>query len=188
MGSVSARGAIHPPTGHPILLLDRGFAAVELFRALDTLGWDGVIRTKGSVWVQSDGRWRPQYGDALERPVLKDLPAVRYGRRYKKDAYPCRVIVYAEPGYPDSWDLVVSAGLKNWEPRRLVAAYGQRFTPQSALKIRRMISMKDFLWMRDTERSGTVGSDAPGLCVGVLWVECRRVGDGNRGQSPRVAR
>ena len=69
-----------------------------LFRALDTLGWDGVIRTKGSVWVQSDGLCRPLYGYALDRPVLKDLPAVRYGRRYGKDAYPCRVIVYAEPG------------------------------------------------------------------------------------------
>ena len=60
-----------------------------------------MIRTKGSVWVQSDGRWRPLYGDALERPVLKEWPAVRYGHRYGKDAYPCRVIVYAEPGYPD---------------------------------------------------------------------------------------
>jgi len=103
-----------PPTCHPIGLADRGFATVDLFRALDALRWDWVIRTKGSVWVQSDGRWRPLYGYALDRPVLKDLPAVRYGRRYGKDAYPCRVIVYAEPGYPDPWDLVVSAGLKNW--------------------------------------------------------------------------
>ncbi len=122
-----------PPTGHPILLADRGFAAVELFWALDTLGWDWVIRTKGSVWVQSDGRWRPLYGYALERPVLKELPTVRYGRRYGKDAYPCRVIAYGEPGYPDPWDLVVSAGLKNWEPGRLIAAYGQRFTTKRGL-------------------------------------------------------
>ncbi len=121
-----------PPTGHPILLADRGFAAVELW-ALDTLGWDWVIRTKGSVWVQSDGRWRPLYGYALERPVLKELPTVRYGRRYGKDAYPCRVIAYGEPGYPDPWDLVVSAGLKNWEPGRLIAAYGQRFTTKRGL-------------------------------------------------------
>ncbi len=123
-----------PPTCHPILLADRGFATVDLFRALDALRWDWVIRTKGSVWVQSDGRWRPLYGYALDRPVLKDLPAVRYGRRYGKDAYPCRVIVYAEPGYPDPWDLVVSAGLTQWEPGRLVAAYGQRFTTEECFK------------------------------------------------------
>jgi hypothetical protein len=90
-----------PPTCHPLLLTARGLATMDLFRALDALRWDWVIRTIGSGWVQSDGRWRPRYGYARERPVLKDWPAVRYGRSYKNDAYPCRVIVFAESGYPD---------------------------------------------------------------------------------------
>ena len=123
-----------PPTCHPILLADRGFAAVDLFHALDALGWDWVIRTKGAVWIQSGGRWRPLYGYARERPVLQDVSPVRYGRRYRNNAYACRVIVYAESGYRDPWYLVVSAGLRDWEAGRLIAAYGQRFTTEECFK------------------------------------------------------
>ena len=40
------------PSGcHGILLADRGFATVQFFRAVDTLGWDGIIRSKGNILV-----------------------------------------------------------------------------------------------------------------------------------------
>ncbi|PSR20528.1 MAG: hypothetical protein C7B45_14615 [Sulfobacillus acidophilus] len=125
-GAWCQRVAVYvPPTCHPILLADRGFAVVDLFRALDRLGWDGVIRTKGAVWIRASGRWRPLYSYARrERPVLQDLPRVRYGGRYQDNAYPCRVIVFAEPGYRDPWYLVVLAGLRDWEAGRLIGAYG----------------------------------------------------------------
>ncbi len=42
--------------------------------------------------------------------------------------------MYAEPCYRDPWALVVSAGLQDWEPGRLVAAYGQRFTTEECFK------------------------------------------------------
>jgi hypothetical protein len=123
-----------PPACHPILLADRGFAAVELFRALDVLAWEWIIRTKGAVWIPSRGRWRPLYGYAQNRPVLEDLPGVRSGRRYREHAYPCHVVVVAEVGYRDPWYLVVSAGLRDWAAGRLVAAYGQRFTTEECFQ------------------------------------------------------
>ncbi|MHB1652057.1 MAG: transposase [Desulfitobacteriaceae bacterium] len=48
-----------PPTCHVILLADRGFASAELFRALDALHWDWIIRSKGVVGIDVDGRWKP---------------------------------------------------------------------------------------------------------------------------------
>ena len=133
-----------PPTCHPILLADRGFAAVDLFQALDALGCDWVIRTKGAVWIQSGGRWRPLYGYARERPVLQDLSPVRYGRRYRNNAYACRVIVYAEPGYRDPWYLVVSAGLRDWQAASL-QPMANGLPRKSVSKIRRMITMRDVI-------------------------------------------
>ncbi len=38
-----------PRSCHPILLADRGFGAQEIFESLDALGWDGIIRVKGST-------------------------------------------------------------------------------------------------------------------------------------------
>ena len=40
-----------------------------------------------------DPVWCPLYGYARERPLLQDLSPVRYGRRYRDNAYACRVIV-----------------------------------------------------------------------------------------------
>ena len=84
----------------------------------------GVIHTRKAPSGSSRTGAGALYGYAPERPVVKEWRAVRDGRRNGKDAYPCRVIVYAEPGYPDPWDLVVSAGLNKWDRGRLVAAYG----------------------------------------------------------------
>ena len=40
-----------------MVLAVRDFAVVELFHALDGFKWEGGdSHTKGSVWVQSDGR------------------------------------------------------------------------------------------------------------------------------------
>ncbi len=53
--------ALVPKACHVILLADRGFATVEFFRFLDALGWDWIIRSKGSILVQHLGHgcsWR----------------------------------------------------------------------------------------------------------------------------------
>ena len=41
--------ALLPKTCQVILLADRGFATVEFFRFLDALGWQWIIRNKGSI-------------------------------------------------------------------------------------------------------------------------------------------
>ncbi len=129
--------ALISPTCHVILVADRGFASTELFRALDALHWDWIIRSKGTVWVQTEGQpWKSLSSWSHERPAHADLPRVRYGRRSHGGPYPCRIVVYGEPGHPDPWNLIVSAGLApaQWPEERVVAAYGQRFTTEECFK------------------------------------------------------
>lgn len=126
-----------PPTCHVILLADRGFASTELFRAVDTLQWDWIIRSKGTVRIQVKGQpWTPLSLWSQSRPVHADLPAVHYGRQGHGGAYPCRIVVYGDVGHPDPWYLIVSAGITPaaWPWPRVVAAYGQRFTTEECFK------------------------------------------------------
>ena len=75
------------PAGcHPILLADRGFATVRFFRFLDTLGWDWIIRSKGSIWVEWDRHWRPLALLGKPRPAQLDGP-VRYGKKAEGGSY-----------------------------------------------------------------------------------------------------
>lgn len=122
-----------PATCHPILLADRGFATVRFFRFLDTLGWDWIIRSKGSVWVQWARRWMPLSLLGKQRPLQLDGP-VCYGQRAAGGAYRGRLVVYADTAHADPWFLLVSAGLEARPWGEIVAAYGQRFTCEEAYK------------------------------------------------------
>ena len=122
-----------PATCHPILLADRGFATGRFFRFLDTLGWDWIIRTKGSVWVHWEHRWMPLSLLGQHRPVQLD-GVVQYGKKAAGGAYTGRLIVYADRVHADPWFLLVSAGLADRPWGTIVAAYGQRFTCEESYK------------------------------------------------------
>lgn len=126
-----ARGL--PATCQPILLADRGFATAHFFRFLDTLGWHWIIRSKGSVWVQWQGDWRPLQVLGQSRPLQLDGP-VAYAKRAAGGPYAGRLVVYADTAHTDPWFLVVSSGLAAQSWGEIVAAYGQRFTCEEAYK------------------------------------------------------
>ena len=132
--ALCARVARLLPAGcHPILLADRGFATVRFFRFLDALGWDWIIRSKGSIWVEWDRQWRPLALLGKARPVQLDGP-VRYGKKAQGGSYAGRLVVYADRIHPDPWFLLVSAGLADQAWGAIVAAYGQRFTCEESYK------------------------------------------------------
>jgi hypothetical protein len=119
-----------PPGCHPILLADRGFAATTLFRTLDALGWDWIIRSKGSVQVQLSGQapWRGLWTLRGRLPGVVDEP-VTYGKRAEGGPYAGRLVVYADAAHlHDPWYLMVSAGLARRSAQEIAGAYGQRFT------------------------------------------------------------
>lgn len=125
-----------PPTCRPLLVADRGFAAPSLFRGLDDLGWQWIIRVKGSVSVKVEGTWCPLYTLALSRPAHSDFPFVDYGRRAASGSYTGRLVVYAETEHPDPWYLLVSPGLtaSEFSTQAVIDAYGQRFTTEECFK------------------------------------------------------
>lgn len=122
-----------PTECHPILLADRGFASVRFFRFVDTLGWDWIIRSKGSVGVEWAQQWMPLVLLGKQRPLQLDGP-VRYGQKATGGAYAGRLVVYADKAHPDPWFLLVSAGLDDRPGGEIVAAYGQRFTCEESYK------------------------------------------------------
>lgn len=122
-----------PPDCHPILLADRGFATVRFFRCLDALGWDWIIRSKGSVWVQWEAQWMPLRLLGKRRPLQLDGPT-QYGKKAAGGSYAGRLVVYADTAHADPWFLLVSGGLADRSWGDIVAAYGQRFTCEESYK------------------------------------------------------
>ena len=122
-----------PEGCHPIVLADRGFATARFFRFLDGLGWDWIIRSRGNVGVQWQGRWLLLCGLGTQRPLQLD-ESVRYGKKAADGPYPGRLVVYADSAHVDPWFLMVSAGLADLAWGAIVAGYGQRFTCEESYK------------------------------------------------------
>ena len=74
------------------------------------------------------GVWIPLATLAKHRPVLQDLLSVRYGQSYGDQAYRCRIVIWADAGYPDPGYWVVSAGLRGaiWPASLITPEIGGR--------------------------------------------------------------
>ena len=171
-----------PRSCHPILVADRGFGAIALFHALDALGWDGIIRGKGSTHVEvRPGVWLSLAALAAKKPVLRDLAPVRYGQSSGDQAYRCRIVIGAEPGYSDPGFLLVSRGLRKsrWPARLMTAATGQRFTTEECFRDQKSDWYEGFQPRRGLVRHpGAWGPVLVGVCLGLLRVEWGRVSHG----------
>ena len=103
-----------PASCHPILLADRGFATGRFFRFLDALGWDWIIRSKGSVRVQWCGRWMLLSLLGKQRPLQLDS-VVQYGQKAAGGSYIGRLVVYADTAHSDPWFGVSVAMERKWQ-------------------------------------------------------------------------
>ncbi len=112
------------------MLADRGFGDHKLYRMLQTLGWDFVIRFKGNIQVEdADGvtmtaaAWVPSSGRATM------LRGVRVTRRREK--IPAVVVVHAK-NMKEAWCLATT--LSERKASEVVKLYGRRFTIEETFR------------------------------------------------------
>ncbi|MCL5063695.1 MAG: hypothetical protein M1600_01190 [Firmicutes bacterium] len=122
-----------PEDCHVIWLTDPGFGAVRLFRFLDGLGWDWVIRGKGNILVRWKSAWRPICLLAKGRPLQWDDHGDD-GKRAAGGSYAGRLVIYADKVHTDLWVLLVSPGLAGRSWGQVVALYVKRFTCEESYK------------------------------------------------------
>jgi Transposase DDE domain len=112
------------------VLADRGFGDQKLYRMLQTLGWDFIIRFKGTVVVESaEGEvktaaaWVPGSGRAT---ILR---AARVTRR--RAEVPAVVVVHAK-NMKEPWCLATT--LSEGKASDVVQLYGRRFTIEETFR------------------------------------------------------
>ena len=112
------------------LLADRGFGDHKLYRMLQTLGWDFVIRFKGNIQVENaDGvtktaaEWVPSSGRATM------LRGARVTRR--RAEVPAVVVVHAK-NMKEAWCLATT--LSERKASDIVKLYGRRFTIEETFR------------------------------------------------------
>jgi hypothetical protein len=112
------------------VLADRGFGDHKLYRMLQTLGWDFVIRFKGNIQVENaDGvtmtaaAWVPSSGRATM------LRGVRVTRR--REEVPAVVVVHAK-NMKEAWCLATTLGER--KASDVVKLYGRRFTIEETFR------------------------------------------------------
>jgi hypothetical protein len=117
------QGVLPPAVKEVIVVADRGFGDVDLYEHIQELGFDFVIRFRGCIHVMApDGRsapaasWVPAGGRA--RRILN---ARLTGQQRPVAAF----VAVKKAKMKDSWLLASSL---SWQPIRIVALYGRRFT------------------------------------------------------------
>lgn len=112
------------------MLADRGFGDQKLYALLQTLGWDFVIRFRGTIQVESaDGerkqasKWVPPTGRAT---MIRGARVTR-----TRAAVPAVVVVHA-PRMKEAWCLATT--LSNAKAADIVKLYGRRFTIEETFR------------------------------------------------------
>ena len=124
---------LHECLAHDVaitLLADRGFGDQKLYRFLQTLGWDFVIRFRGAIQVedgdgtrQTANAWIPASGRAT---MIKDARVTR-----TRAEVPAVVVVHAK-AMKEAWCLATS--LRDRKPVEIVKLYGRRFTIEETFR------------------------------------------------------
>ena len=112
------------------LLADRGFGDQKLYRMLETLGWDYVIRFRGNIRVEDStgtqqlaAAWLPASGRATR---LRDVRVTA-----QRAEVPAVVVVH-DMKMKDAWCLATSR--RDGAAAAIVKLYGRRFTIEETFR------------------------------------------------------
>jgi hypothetical protein len=120
-----------PVESRPLLILDRGYARVNLFIQLRQEGIPFLCRAKRSVMVYLEGQDK---GRTLGRFKIKPGQIRRYSVRYhcqKKE--PIDLILYFGKGYQEPWYLLVPAGT-SLSAEEIVELYAKRMSIEQGFR------------------------------------------------------
>jgi hypothetical protein len=112
------------------VLADRGFGDQKLYRLLQTLGWDFVIRFRAVIQVEA--------ADGERRPAAKWLPAsgratmIRNAKVTRTRADVPAVVVVHAPRMKEAWCLATT--LADAKAADVVKLYGRRFTIEETFR------------------------------------------------------
>jgi len=112
------------------LVADRGFGDQKLYRMLQTLGWDFIIRFRGVIQVESP--------DGTRKPANEWLPAsgratmIRDARVTRTRAEVPAVVVVHDKKMKASWCLATT--LSDRKAADVVKLYGKRFTIEETFR------------------------------------------------------
>jgi len=111
-----------------IIVADRGFGRVELFKKLELLGFKYIIRVSGTAWINSQ-----QFTGTLQCFPVRLNQLIDFGQvlYHKKEKYPVRLIYQFAPGQEEPWFLVTNL---DWEAKRIPKAYGHRMEIEEKFK------------------------------------------------------
>ena len=103
-----------------LLLADRGFKSVDLFKCIDELGWKYCIRCTNDMILKIEGNKKVRY--------LKDVKPIKgrvkkfYGVLLTEKEYKCNIAVCRAVDSEDTWYLAT-----NMNSRNAVIEYKKRF-------------------------------------------------------------
>ena len=111
------------------LLADRGFGSRALYETLALLGWDFVIRFRGSILVEHDGQAKPAAKWLSPSGRARKLVGAKVTREgYQVGA----VVVVRRKDMKDAWCLVTNRA--NDSASALIKLYGRRFTIEETFR------------------------------------------------------
>lgn len=103
-----------------ILLADRGFRSIDLFRFIDKLGWKYCIRCTNDMLVKIEGKEKIKY--------LRDITTIKKGAKkfngvlLSTEEYRCNIAVCKAEESEDTWYLAT-----NMDSKKAVREYKKRF-------------------------------------------------------------
>ena len=118
-----------PPSVNVTLLADRGFGDQVLYTTLDTLRWDYVIRFRGCILVEHDGKQQPADQWLSSTGRARKLEGVRV--THDRTEIGAVVAVHAK-GMKEAWYLATS--LRTPTAAAIIKLYGRRFTIEETFR------------------------------------------------------
>jgi hypothetical protein len=112
------------------MLADRGFGDQKLYRLLETLGWDFVIRFRGNIKVESSDGERKKAADWV--PANGRATMIRQARVTRTRAEVPAVVVVHASKMKEAWCLATS--LSERKATEVVKLYGRRFTIEETFR------------------------------------------------------
>lgn len=121
--------AEHLPKGVKVILLaDRGFGDTKLYRELDELGWDFVIRFRESIYVDVPGHPTARARDLVAKNGrIRGFPDACVTR----SKFPVGVVTVKRKRMKEAWCLATTMARK---PAEVVDLYRRRFTCEESFR------------------------------------------------------